>query len=72
MGFKIQDRFASISERHLGDCDNDNYLNKKKKRDFPGGPVVKNLPANAEDTGSFLVQEDPTCLEAAKPMCHNY
>ena len=24
-------------------------LKKKKKRDFPGGPVVKNLPCNAED-----------------------
>ena len=31
------------------------YLNttvKKKWGDFPGGAVVKNLPANAEDTGS--------------------
>ena len=26
---------------------------KKKKRDFPGGTVVKNLPANAGDTGSI-------------------
>ena len=24
----------------------------KLARDFPGGPVVKNLPANAEDMGS--------------------
>ena len=24
---------------------------KKKKRDFPGGAVVKNPPANAGDTG---------------------
>ena len=24
----------------------------KKSRDFPGGAVVKNLPANAGDTGS--------------------
>ena len=23
-------------------------------RDFPGGPVVKNVPANAGDTGSIL------------------
>ena len=28
-------------------------LEKKKKRDFPGGAVVKNLPANAGDTGSI-------------------
>ena len=25
---------------------------KKKKKDFPGGSVVKNLPTNAGDTGS--------------------
>ena len=30
--------------------------------DFPGGPVVKNLPVNAEDTG--LAREDPTCYGA--------
>ena len=42
----------------------------KKERNFPGGPVVKNLPANAEDTGSVLVQEDPTCRRASKPVHH--
>ena len=26
---------------------------KKRKVDFPGGPVVKNLPANAGDMGSI-------------------
>ena len=26
---------------------------KKRKKGFPGGPVVKNLPANAGDTGSI-------------------
>ena len=26
---------------------------KEQGRDFPGGPVVKNLPANAGDTGSI-------------------
>ena len=31
---------------------------------FPGGSVVKNLPANAEDTGS-LGQEDPLGKEMA-------
>ena len=31
---------------------------------FPGGSVVKNLPANAEDTGS-LGQEDPLEKEMA-------
>ena len=31
--------------------------------DFPDGPVVKNLPASAADTGSML----PTCHEAQAP-----
>ena len=29
----------------------------KKDRDFPGGPVLKNLSCNAGDTGSILVGE---------------
>ena len=45
---------------------------KKVPRGFPGGSVVKNLPPNAEDIGSILVQEDPTCLGATKPGRHNY
>lgn len=28
-------------------------LFKRKKQDFPGGPVVNNLPSNAEDAGSI-------------------
>ena len=28
------------------------YFNKKEKRGFPGGAVVKNPPANAGDMGS--------------------
>ena len=32
---------------------------------FPGGPVVKNLPRNAGDTGSTLGQEDPLEKEIA-------
>ena len=28
-----------------------NLGRKKEGRDFPGGPVVKNLPSNAGDTG---------------------
>ena len=39
---------------------------------FPGGTVVKNLPANAGGTGSTLVREDPTCRRATKAMHHNY
>ena len=42
-------------------------------RDFPGGAVVKNPPANAGNMGSsVLVREDPTCRGATKPVCHNY
>ena len=37
--------------------------------DFPGSPVVKN-PLFIAGIWS-LVQEDPTCLGATKPMCHN-
>ena len=40
--------------------------------DFPGGAVVKSLPANAGDMGSSLVREDPTCRGATKPVRHNY
>ena len=30
---------------------------KRNLRDFPGGPVVKNLPSNAGDAGSIPCQE---------------
>ena len=40
--------------------------------DFPGGAMVKNLPANAGDTGSIPGREDPTCHGATKPVRHNY
>ena len=45
---------------------------KSKNWDFPGGTVVKNPSANAGDTGSALVWEDPTCHGAMKPVHHNY
>ena len=32
---------------------------------FPGGSVVKNPPANTEDTGSTLGREDPLDKEIA-------
>ena len=38
---------------------------------FPGGPVIKNPPAKAGYMGLIPGQEDPTCHEAAKPLCHN-
>ena len=38
---------------------------------FPGGPLVKN-PANAEDTGQSLVQEDTPCQGAIQPKHRSY
>ena len=52
--------------------------------DFPGGPVVKNPPANVGDIGLISrpgrFQEDlpgpekvpGRRLRAAEPVCHNY
>ena len=43
-----------------------------KNRDFPGGPVVKNLPANAGDMGSIPGPGNSLMLQSDMPMCHNY
>ena len=43
-----------------------------RKKGFPGGPVVKDLPCNEGTVVQSLVQEDPTCCKATKPVCHNY
>ena len=44
----------------------------KSSWDFPGGLVVKNLPVNAEDTGSIPGLGRFHMLQATKPMHHNY
>ena len=36
-----------------GEGERDSLFFKISSRDFPGGPMVKNLPANAGDTGSI-------------------
>ena len=36
------------------------------------GSVVKNPPANVGDMVQSLIQEDPTCCGATKPVGHNY
>ena len=41
-----------------------------KMEGFPGGSVVRNLPARARDTGS--IREDPTCHTVIQPVRHNY
>ena len=40
---------------------------KKQKQELPAGPVVKNPPANAGDTGSVLVQEGPHAAGRLSP-----
>ena len=42
-------KYANMSLFYLGEKKCEWKMNK---RDFPGGPVVKNLPCNAGDTGS--------------------
>ena len=50
----------------------DNPTQKQAKGDLPGGAVVKNLPANAGDTGSSPGPGRSHMLGAAKPVHHNY
>ena len=45
---------------------------KDKDGGFPGGSMVKNLPPVQKTQVWSLVQEDPTCCTATKPMRHNY
>ena len=47
---------------------------KDTMRGFPSGSVLKNLPVSAGYMGSIpgLGRWDPTCLEAAGPVHHNY
>ena len=44
------------------------------KRDFPGGPVVKNPPSNAGDSGLIpgWGTKIPHTMETTKPACCNY
>ena len=52
-------------------CLDRDYL-KESFRDFPGGAVVKNPPANAEDTGSSPGLGRSHISQSNKPMRHNY
>ena len=49
----------------------ENLFVKRNYRDFPGGEVVKNPPTMQGTLVRSLVQEDPTCCGATKPMCRN-
>ena len=51
-------------------------IEEKKKNtlwlpDFPGGPVVKNLPANAGDMGLMPGLERFSRFRASKPLSHD-
>ena len=45
---------------------------KKSSGDFPGGAVVKNLSANAGDTGSSPGVGRSRMPRTTKPVRHNY
>ena len=45
---------------------------KVLRRDFPGGPVVKDPPANAGGTSLIPGQGRSICHGATKPVLHNY
>ena len=49
-------------------CDsNSGAAERRGSMDFPGGPVVKHLPASAGTGVRFLVSEDPACYGTTKP-----
>ena len=43
-----------------------------REKGFPGGSVVKNPLSMREMWVQSLIQEDPTCHRATKPVHHNY
>ena len=52
-----------------GDCTDIKNIIRK---DFPSGPVVKNPPANAGDTGLIPGPGRSLMPQSDMPMCHNY
>ena len=48
-------------------------ISKIMNMDFPGCPVVKNPPCNAEDEGLIPCQgtKIPQAIEQPSPVCHN-
>ena len=51
-------------------CNRKNKITQR--RDFPGGAVVKNLPANAGDTALIPGPGRSTCCGVTNPTCRNY
>ena len=65
-GHYCQLRICRKLARDLPKCPN-----KKPPRDFPGGSVVKNPPANAGDMGSIPGLGISCVRQATKPVHHN-
>ena len=49
----IPSKFLYVSSRMQNARQVQNFLLKSTTRDFPGGPGIKDAPANAGDTGSI-------------------
>ena len=45
------DDFLKFCSQYLSVLSKFSAINLKRKRNFPGGPVVKNLPSSAGDAG---------------------
>ena len=48
-----------------------NVCKERERMDFPSGSVVKNLPANAGNTGLIPSLERSHVLRATKPVRHD-
>ena len=58
---------------HIQRCRKGNHIpDKNLRQGFPGGSVVKNLPASAGDTSSIPGPGGSHMPQATKPTCHNY
>lgn len=47
------------------------HLQNPTPGNFPVGPVVKNLPYNAQDWGFILLRDLSPGTPATEPVCHN-
>ena len=63
---KMKRKFSNVHKYHKQYCRLQSSRNQQLG--FHSGPVVKNPPANAGTWVRSLVQEDPTCHKATKPM----
>jgi len=67
---EIQNNFSKIPAGIFFTCWQTD--SKTNMGDFPGGPVVKDPPANAGDMGLIPGLGRSHVLGATKPVCHNY